>query len=59
MTELEFEKACRGTVTPVRNELAWGTAGTTTKTYTLADAGQADERIANPGRGGEQLSYEF
>ena len=24
MTELEFEKACRGTLTPVANEYAWG-----------------------------------
>ena len=24
MTELEFEKACRGTLTPVANEFAWG-----------------------------------
>ena len=26
MTELEFEKACRGPATPVPNEYAWGTA---------------------------------
>lgn len=26
MTELEFEKACRGPLTPVANEYAWGTA---------------------------------
>jgi len=26
MTELEFEKACRGPVKPVANEFAWGTA---------------------------------
>ncbi|MGD0709707.1 MAG: SUMF1/EgtB/PvdO family nonheme iron enzyme [Bacteroidales bacterium] len=25
MTELEFEKACRGTMAPVANEFAWGT----------------------------------
>ena len=26
MTELEFEKACRGPLTPVAGEFAWGTA---------------------------------
>jgi formylglycine-generating enzyme required for sulfatase activity len=26
MTELEYEKACRGTEAPIANELAWGTA---------------------------------
>ena len=25
MTELEYEKACRGTATPIANEFAWGT----------------------------------
>ncbi len=27
MTELEFEKACRGTIAPVANEYPWGTTG--------------------------------
>ena len=29
MTELEFEKACRGTATPVENEFAWGSTNIT------------------------------
>jgi formylglycine-generating enzyme required for sulfatase activity len=29
MTELEYEKACRGTLTPLVNEYAWGTASAT------------------------------
>lgn len=33
MTELEFEKACRGTLAPVANEFAWGTATVTATNY--------------------------
>lgn len=35
MTELEFEKACRGPAEPVSNELAWGTAAIMTGTINL------------------------
>ena len=47
-TELEFEKACRGTVTPVANEYAWGStnitraatiSGTETGTETITTSG--------------------
>jgi formylglycine-generating enzyme required for sulfatase activity len=42
MTELEFEKSCRGTSDPVSNEYAWGTS--TIVTYsTLINAGTANE----------------
>jgi formylglycine-generating enzyme required for sulfatase activity len=47
MTELEFEKACRGTVAPVANEYAWGTASVANNPYTLNNSGQADEGIAS------------
>ncbi len=47
MTELEFEKASRGTATPVANEYAWGTATVANNVYTLANAGAANEGIAN------------
>jgi hypothetical protein len=55
MTELEYEKACRGPVTPVSNEFAWGTPdiqgynatdGTTTHNhYRLSNTGTANEYI--------------
>ena len=46
MTELEFEKACRGTVAPVPNEYPWGTTGIAASAYTLANAGATNEGIA-------------
>jgi formylglycine-generating enzyme required for sulfatase activity len=55
MTELEYEKACRGPVTPVHNEFAWGTpylvgydptSGTTTTVfYRLSNTGAANELV--------------
>lgn len=53
MTELEYEKACRGPVTPVHNEFAWGTPdmqgysnGTVTDIhYRLTNAGTSNEVI--------------
>jgi formylglycine-generating enzyme required for sulfatase activity len=46
MTELEYEKACRGPLEPVPNEFAWGTARIAKAEYTLAGEGKADERVA-------------
>jgi formylglycine-generating enzyme required for sulfatase activity len=46
MTELEFEKACRGNQPPVPNEYAWGTTYIATSNYTLSNAGAANEGIA-------------
>lgn len=46
MSELEFEKACRGTVPPVANEFPWGTTGVSITTYTYSSAGAANEGIA-------------
>jgi uncharacterized protein (TIGR02145 family) len=42
MTELEYEKACRGTVTPFVNEYAWGTA-TATSLAALLNTSQSTE----------------
>ena len=42
-TELEFEKACRGPLTPGANEYAWGTTGIT----------QAEGAVQNPGEASE------
>jgi len=45
MTELEFEKACRGPVNPVPLEYAWGTASVTSNKYVLDNSGAANENI--------------
>lgn len=42
MTELEYEKACRGTLAPVANEYAWGSTSAT-----------AANNITNPGASNE------
>jgi len=57
MTELEFEKACRGPLTPVANEYAWGTdaiagSGAKGEQYTLQNPGQPDEAVAWSGENG-------
>jgi formylglycine-generating enzyme required for sulfatase activity len=46
MTELEFEKACRGPLAAVSGEYAWGTATVASSAYTLSDAGASNEGIA-------------
>ena len=46
LTELEFEKACRGTIAPMPNEYPWGTTYIAAGEYTLANAGNNDEGIA-------------
>ena len=57
MTELEFEKACRGPLKPVANEYAWGTdaiagAGAKGGRYTLRNPGQPDESVVWTGENG-------
>ncbi len=60
MTELEYEKACRGPLKPVPNEYAWGTnqiAGTNVKEpprdgYKLHNAGRPDENVTWVGGNG-------
>jgi formylglycine-generating enzyme required for sulfatase activity len=47
MTELEFEKACRGPVTQVTNEYAWGTATVASDEYTLGNPSANNEGIAS------------
>lgn len=46
MTELEYEKLCRGPVEPVLHEKAWGTTGMTAGT-TIGDAGLPTEHVTN------------
>jgi hypothetical protein len=48
MTELEFEKACRGTATPVANEYAWGNT-TAIAANNITNPGAGDETTATSG----------
>ena len=45
MTELEFEKACRGTVYPVNSENAAGTVAQASATYAISNSGAANEAV--------------
>jgi formylglycine-generating enzyme required for sulfatase activity len=45
ITEMEYEKACRGTLAPVPKEFAWGTSTVANHVYTLSDNGEASENI--------------
>jgi formylglycine-generating enzyme required for sulfatase activity len=47
MTEMEFEKACRGISFPVPNDFAWGDKPQYTLRYSLSDAGSANEAISS------------
>jgi hypothetical protein len=47
MTELEYEKACRGPLVAVANEFAWGNDQIATQPYNLINAGMVNESITN------------
>ena len=47
MTELEYEKICRGPQTAVSDEYAWGTTSVSSAFYTLSSFGQNAEGITN------------
>jgi formylglycine-generating enzyme required for sulfatase activity len=47
MTELEFEKGCRGPNSPNFGEFAWGSASINTTTYTIQNNGCPAENILN------------
>lgn len=51
MTELEYEKAGRGTAQPVNNEFAWGNANIHAMDYEYQNLGMPGEGISNPGEG--------
>jgi len=62
LTELEYEKACRGPLPPVPNEFAWGTtsftpgvtlSGPENGTETFTDPGANMRRIPQPITGGD------
>ena len=48
ITELEYEKACRGPIAPKADELAWGSANIAAATYTLINQAQPNELVTNP-----------
>jgi formylglycine-generating enzyme required for sulfatase activity len=50
LTEIEFEKACRGPIVPVAEEKAWGSIDYT-KAVGITNAGAADETSSNTGNG--------
>jgi formylglycine-generating enzyme required for sulfatase activity len=47
LTELEYEKACRGTLPPVPDEFAWGTTEVANTHYDLENSGEPNEKIAS------------
>lgn len=62
MTELEYEKACRGPLRPVAGEYAWGTAGIAGidpggGNYVLQNGGAAEETVVWEGAGGADATH--
>jgi formylglycine-generating enzyme required for sulfatase activity len=57
MTELEYEKACRGPLVPKAGEFAWGTSQIATNAYTLINSGSAFEQIINAASSVGNASY--
>jgi len=60
MTELEFEKACRGPLKPVPNEYAWGTAGIAGRDFDklFKPENHPGYRIRNPGQSKEEAVWQ-
>ncbi len=58
MSELEYEKACRGADSSVLGEYAWGNALIRLLSYTIEDIGTTAERISDPTAGaGNAMHY--
>jgi len=60
MSEMEYEKACRGDQAPVRGEFAWGSPLHATSDYGLINSAKANEIISTnySGVGGNALTKE-
>ena len=54
MTELEYEKACRGPSTPILNEAAWGVSSFSAAT-TLSNLGTETESVTAPSNANSNL----
>lgn len=52
MTELEYEKACRGPEFPVANEFAWGSNTIFGSAYTFTNDGLPNAKVTNGGGAG-------
>ncbi|CAH8283787.1 formylglycine-generating enzyme required for sulfatase activity [Mariniflexile fucanivorans] len=48
ITELEYEKACRGPIAPKADEFAWGSANIAATAYTYINQLQPNELVSNP-----------
>ncbi|MCJ8289403.1 MAG: SUMF1/EgtB/PvdO family nonheme iron enzyme [Crocinitomicaceae bacterium] len=57
MTELEYEKSCRGQITSVLNEFAWGSTSIYAALYTLSMDGTGSEAITNMGTSTGNANY--
>ncbi|MEL7160559.1 MAG: SUMF1/EgtB/PvdO family nonheme iron enzyme [Bacteroidota bacterium] len=51
ITELEFEKACRGPLPAINSEYAWGNANLHNAPYSYVNEGTPEESITDPGVG--------
>ncbi|MTB50115.1 hypothetical protein [Lewinella sp. W8] len=58
MTETEYEKSCRGTLSSIVGGFAWGTSNIHGEAYELAGAGTENEIITNPGSGTGNANYQ-
>ena len=60
MSELEYEKASRGPLTPVPNEYVWGNASIRTGNYSAANLGTMIEEVIDPetGTNGNALYFD-
>ncbi|MBC3759513.1 SUMF1/EgtB/PvdO family nonheme iron enzyme [Hyunsoonleella sp. SJ7] len=58
MTELEFEKACRGPIAPKAGEFAWGSANIAVTPYTVINESQPNELVSNPDTGTGNSNYQ-
>jgi len=57
ITELEYEKACRGPIAPKPGEFAWGNANIATTEYTYINIAQPNELVSNPEQGVGNVMY--
>lgn len=57
MSELEYEKACRGPLFPVANAFAWGNSDIHSSLYTLTNDGLPNEGISDPGENIGNAAY--
>lgn len=57
MTELEYEKACRGPIDPKPGEFAWGNANIASTAYNLINEGEPNELVSNSEQGTGNAIY--